>query len=282
VTAVQLARATLRPQDPVPEGIDAAPVEVQFNPVQLQYEISNTLEAPGRGGRRHQIITQSSATLTVDLQFDSTHTGDSVREQTLRLKRFARPDTVDDAAELTAVPPVVRFDWGTFSFAGLIQSYRETIDFFSPDGTPLRAVVSLTMTQQQRQAEPARPPNPRPRAPAPGATPGTLRECPASGAGGASGVAQAAGDPYAAREIAQANGESSLRRSDRGALVTPDRRANARGRLGEALPQSGGRAIGTDQNAAIGPDGRVRPAGPGSMRTDVGQRGRGTGVRFDR
>jgi hypothetical protein len=280
VTAQQLARATLRPQDPVPDGIDPAPVDVQFNPVQLQYEISNTLEGPGRGGRRHQIITQSSATLSVDLQFDSTHTGESVRDQTLKLKRFARPDAVDDAAELTAVPPVVRFDWGTFSFAGLIQSYRETIDFFSPEGTPLRAVVSLTMTQQQRQAEPPRPPNPRPRPPAPEPTPGTLCTCPPTGAGGASGVAQGAGDPYAARSIAEANGEASLRRSDRSALVAPERRG-APARTAPAGSQAM-RGVGTDENAVIGPDGRARQSGPASMRSDVGQRSSGARIRFDR
>ena len=46
------------------------------------------------------------------------------------------------------------FEWGTISFEGYIDSYRESIDFFSKEGVPLRATVSLSLTQQVRKFEP--------------------------------------------------------------------------------------------------------------------------------
>ena len=41
------------------------------------------------------------------------------------------------------MPPGVRFLWGSFQFDGMMDSLEETLEFFSPDGRPLRASVSL-------------------------------------------------------------------------------------------------------------------------------------------
>jgi hypothetical protein len=42
----------------------------------------------------------------------------------------------------------VRFSWGTFVFDGMMDSLEETLDFFSPDGRPLRANLSLGLSGQ--------------------------------------------------------------------------------------------------------------------------------------
>mgnify|MGYP006144076535 CR=1 FL=1 len=42
----------------------------------------------------------------------------------------------------------MRFAWGSFLFNGLVDGIEETIDFFSPEGKPLRASISLTLSQQ--------------------------------------------------------------------------------------------------------------------------------------
>ena len=41
------------------------------------------------------------------------------------------------------------FLWGTFQFVGLVESYNETLDFFSASGVPLRATVSMSLTESR-------------------------------------------------------------------------------------------------------------------------------------
>ena len=245
MNTVKLTKARLVPQT-------GDPIEVQFNPVSLVYEVSNSLAQQNRDATRRQLVTQSNARLSVELQFDSTTTGASVREQTLPIKRLLRPDEADTRAVLDVVPPVVRFEWGTFLFSGLVESYRETLDFFSPEGVPLRAQVSIAMTQQTRATEPA---NAGGRRTTP-TTPAVIGQTTPQGIDGAAGVvgrlfgaAMAAGQALGvARAIASANGESSLRRSDQRGLAVPDPGGGAPDR------PSGSRA-----------------GGPGGTQADVGQ-----------
>jgi hypothetical protein len=234
MTAVQLAKARLVPQD-------GEPIAVQFNPVSLQYEVSNSLTQQNRDATRRQIVTQSNARLAVELQFDTTSSGTSVRELTLPIKRLLRPDEADTRDILDIVPPVVRFEWGAFLFSGLIESYRETLDFFSAEGVPLRAQVSLSMAHQTRasEPEPARGSRRTPRSPAPA----VLERCTPQGIDGAAGLGQrfgGGGSGTIARGIAMANGEESLRHSSRSALAmpeTPDSRASS-GRSASESPSS--------------------------------------------
>ncbi len=227
MTAVQLAKARL-----VPDG--GEPIDVQFNPVSLSYEVSNSLDQQNRDATRRQIVTASNARLSLELQFDSTTTGESVREMTLPIKRLLRPDEADTQVTYDIVPPVVRFEWGNFLFSGLIESYRETLDFFSPEGVPLRALVSIAMAHQTRATEPPAPATSRRRPPA--QPPATLGRRTPQGVDGAAGVAfgQGFGVGFMAgsmsqsmRSIARANGESSLRRSDRSALAVPQQSVGA-------------------------------------------------------
>ena len=138
---------------------------------------------------------------------------------TLPIKRLLRPDEADTRDIADIVPPVVRFEWGTFLFSGLIESYRETLDFFSSEGVPLRAQVSLSMTHQTRASEPTPAAGSRrtPRS----STPAVLERCTPQGVDGAAGLGQrfggGGGGPLA-RGIATANGEESLRHSSRSAI----------------------------------------------------------------
>jgi hypothetical protein len=241
MSEIRLTKARLVPQN-------ADPIEVQFNPVSLVYEVSNSLAQQNRDATRRQLVTQSNARLSVELQFDTTATGDSVREQTLPIKRLLRPDEADTRAVLDIVPPIVRFEWGSFIFSGLIESYRETLDFFSPEGVPLRAQVSIALTQQTRATEATTPRTAR-RTPT-GAPPAVIGQCTPQGVDGAAGIAarmfgsgMAAGQALGfARGIAEANGESSLRRSDQRALAVPD--------TGSAGAPAGSRRSGLGGNQA--------------------------------
>jgi hypothetical protein len=68
MNSVKLTKARLVPQT-------GDPIEVQFNPVSLVYEVSNSLAQQNRDATRRQLVTQSNARLSVELQFDSTTTG---------------------------------------------------------------------------------------------------------------------------------------------------------------------------------------------------------------
>jgi hypothetical protein len=119
-------------------------VEVHFNPVSLQLAITNTLEEKGQD--KKQFVTKSVAKLTMDLIFDTTHDGQDVRSLTEKVAKFMEP--ADKKA-----PAIVSFEWGTYKFQGLVESYKETIDFFAPSGVPLRATINLTLSRQEKVFE---------------------------------------------------------------------------------------------------------------------------------
>jgi len=149
-------------------------IDVQFNPVTLKVNLSNTLKANANQGssRAAQFVDKSSSTLTVELMFDTTYietaadsgqNGDStqsssrnqieqgsdVRLQTKKIAdKFIKP--VESGSQMQA-PSRVLFQWGSFEFIGMVQSYDETLDFFSPKGRPLRATVSLKLSEDRYQ-----------------------------------------------------------------------------------------------------------------------------------
>jgi len=48
-------------------------------------------------------------------------------------------------------PSRVLFQWGAFEFIGMVQTYDETLDFFSPKGRPLRARLALKLSEDRYQ-----------------------------------------------------------------------------------------------------------------------------------
>ena len=149
-------------------------IDVQFNPVTLRVNLSNTLKANTSQGnsRAAQFVDKSSSTLTVELMFDTTYIeaaadsgqgdnstqsnsrnqieqGSDVRLQTKKIAdKFIKP--VESGSNMQA-PSRVLFQWGSFEFIGMVQSYDETLDFFSPKGRPLRATVSLKLSEDRYQ-----------------------------------------------------------------------------------------------------------------------------------
>jgi hypothetical protein len=151
-------------------------ITVQFNPTTLKVSLSNTLSAPKKGAqnsRAAQYVDKSSATLTVELVFDTTYVeaasqgasagdqlgssggsgqikeGSDVRDQTRKIaETFMKPTKSGDKM---LAPSRMLFQWGTFEFVGMVQSFDETLDFFSPEGRPLRASVSLKLSEDAYQ-----------------------------------------------------------------------------------------------------------------------------------
>jgi hypothetical protein len=122
-------------------------VEVQFNPQSLKVTLSN--HNPGGdqpGGASKQFVGSGSSKLSMELVFDTSDTGADVRENTEEMAYFVMAKEPASAEE-TRKPPNVRFQWGSFIFEGVIDSLDETLDYFSEEGVPLRATVSLSMSR---------------------------------------------------------------------------------------------------------------------------------------
>src|SRR6056297_2139383 len=138
-------------------------VEVQFNPTSLRVGLSNTLSTGDQQSSENaaQYVSSSSSSLSIELIFDTTLPDGYVDEQSspdVRLltrkiaDRFLKPgDEIDDETENRKVPSRCLFQWGAFEFVGLVEKFDETLDFFSPEGVPLRATVSLSLKEDNYQ-----------------------------------------------------------------------------------------------------------------------------------
>lgn len=181
-----LTKAVLIPMNgDQPETDETQHIIVQFNPTSLRVTLSNTLKAENAGGETSnaaQYIDKSESTLAVQLLFDTTVPGavsgstgtpsnDTQRTQTqsrasqadheantdVRLLTKAIADVFmqpqNPEAERPSAPKRCRFQWGAFVFVGMVSSYNETLDYFSPEGVPLRATLALTLKEDRYQFE---------------------------------------------------------------------------------------------------------------------------------
>jgi hypothetical protein len=156
---MSLAKAQLieLQQDFATEKSGGQKVEVQFNPESLKVTFANQLVQPqggdqssGNAGR--QFVGAGTTKLALQLWFDVTameqDAVDDVRRLTQKVIFFMTPQKDQaDASKLT--PPGVRFLWGSFKFDGMVEGLEESLEFFSPEGKPLRASVTLTLSQQK-------------------------------------------------------------------------------------------------------------------------------------
>jgi len=134
-------------------GPDQTEVEVHFNPASLVYTIENSTKQQSGDPKRRQFAAQFSGKLTMDLQFDTTGTGEDVRQTTNKIAKFmqAPSDSGTNSSSGNAqAQPVVSFEWGSYEFKGTLETFKETIDFFSADGVPLRALVSIGLARQDQ------------------------------------------------------------------------------------------------------------------------------------
>jgi hypothetical protein len=132
-------------------------LEVQFNPESLKVTFANQLVQPqggdqssGNAGR--QFVGAGTTKLALQLWFDVTamekDAVDDVRRLTQKVIFFMTPQKADgDSSKLA--PPGVRFLWGSFKFDGMVEGLEESLEFFSPEGKPLRAGISLSLSQQK-------------------------------------------------------------------------------------------------------------------------------------
>lgn len=138
-------------------------IPVQFNPETLKVSYANQVVPPPqtgtkpsakdeRGSSTMQFVGRGTTKLSVQLWFDvnaglpqSHEDATDVRVLTSDVVGLITPQKQKDDKFL---PPAVRFLWGTFQFDGIMESLEESLEFFSADGVPLRASLTLALSQQ--------------------------------------------------------------------------------------------------------------------------------------
>ncbi len=156
LTQAKLIEIEFGEGDQVTEKPKGRTLDVQFNPETLRLTYANQLVQPqggdqsaGTAGR--QYVGSGTTKLALTLWFDVTamETGrmDDVRRLTNDVVHFITPVKAEGEDKLT--PPGLRFSWGSFLFDGIVEGLEETLDYFSPEGKPLRAQMSLTVSRQK-------------------------------------------------------------------------------------------------------------------------------------
>lgn len=151
---------------------------VQFNPESLKVSFANQVATPSgpgdqKGSPSRQFVGAGTTKLSLQLWFDATaempqgQTRErDVRKLTEKVVYFITPKPEGDKF----VPPGVRFIWGSFQFDGIMESMEESLEFFSGDGRPLRASVTINLSQQKISFKVLPPPAPA-ATPSPGMRP---------------------------------------------------------------------------------------------------------------
>ncbi|HXF62689.1 MAG TPA: hypothetical protein VNK95_13790 [Caldilineaceae bacterium] len=130
--------------------------EVQFNPETISFSKGNEYTHKTEiGGDVPKVLFSGgkAGSITLDLIFDSTDTGNDVRERYKTLLELARTQPPPDQ-DKNSQPAHVKLIWGNFydgspdkSYIAVIEEITQSFSFFKEDGTPLRANVSVTLRE---------------------------------------------------------------------------------------------------------------------------------------
>jgi len=208
-------------------------LEVQFNPETLKVTYTNQTVPPHEGGASNQnenstaqFVGKGVTKLSVQIWFDvsaqlqGANAAQDVRTLTTKVIYFITPKE-QTRGRGDYLPPAVRFQWGTFTFEGVAEAMDESLEFFSPDGVPLRASMTLNLSQQK--IEPIPPSNRGQGMATPAgtsqSTPGTQPLTQATAGVSLQAMVDAQGGTADWQSIAQANGIENPRQIPAGTLI---------------------------------------------------------------
>jgi nucleoid-associated protein YgaU len=146
---------------------DGLPFPVQFNPTEYSLHKGAQIAEipiPGLDQPILQFVRGQTEVMSVDLFFDSTEdgTGPGSTPVTKKTDQFYQLIKIDNE---THAPPILRFLWGQDGFAGanlsghaasqsrsdgfqcIVESVKQRFTFFSSEGIPLRATISLSLKE---------------------------------------------------------------------------------------------------------------------------------------
>lgn len=212
---LKVEQGTANNPPPAPQFIDKSESSLS---VQLIYDTS--VPGPLNSEFLWDLHSTNSTQTTQEGEFSGSQDAAShqantdVRLLTQRIAdTFMKPVPESGSSSNNLIPKKCQFEWGAFIFRGLISSYNETLDFFSPEGIPLRATVALTLKEDSYQFDRSN-------------QAANDRAVPTfSSANSATGVAQAATankkNPKNWRDMALLNGIEDVRAIGRDALAIP-------------------------------------------------------------
>ena len=135
-------------------------LEVKFNPKELTFSKSNSWkqnETPKQNAPAIEFTGGQGTSLKLTLTFDTYNTPEAKKKDVCEVytDKIYQWTFVDKGLENTKShkgrPPTVRFRWTTLKFDGVIASIGQRLTMFTPEGTPVRAVVDLTLTQVKEE-----------------------------------------------------------------------------------------------------------------------------------
>ena len=130
-------------------------VTVQFNPETLKMTYSNQISGEdNNGGSAIQFTSRGTTKLSFDLWFDisakqpDNASVNDVRKLTDKVISFMKTEQSTRGDNTSYTPPGCRFQWGSFLFEGVMDSVTENLEYFSEQGQPLRATMSVSLSNQ--------------------------------------------------------------------------------------------------------------------------------------
>lgn len=139
-------------------------ITVQYNPTEITLSKANQIAevpVPGLDSPILQFVRGQSETLTLELFFDTTDAGTAgpdAKPVTKLTDQFYDLIKIESA---THAPPILCFTWGATAFpgkkrdnfVGVLDSVRQRYTLFTPEGVPLRAVLSLQLREYKTLRE---------------------------------------------------------------------------------------------------------------------------------
>lgn len=117
---------------------------VMFNPEEYTLNKDNNFAAqaiPGLSGPILQFVHGNMRTLDMELFFDTYEAHTDVRSQTNKIV-----DLLNINSDLHA-PPVLRIAWASLHFRCVLAKVSQKFVLFLPDGTPVRAKLSVSFSE---------------------------------------------------------------------------------------------------------------------------------------
>lgn len=119
-------------------------LEVMFNPEEYSLNRDNNFASqvvPGLSAPLLQFINGNARTLDMELLFDTYEKLTDVRVQTQRLISFMEIDSNLHA------PPILQVAWASLQFRCVLTKAAQKFILFLPDGSPVRARVTVSFTE---------------------------------------------------------------------------------------------------------------------------------------
>lgn len=125
-------------------------IQVLFNPSEYSLNTENEYTwhtSAGLSMPVGQFISGKTASLSMDLFFDTYEKGTDVREYTKKITKLL------DIDKDLHTPPMCRFVWGSLDFRGIIQKVAQQFTMFLDSGKPVRATLKVTFQETKTVKE---------------------------------------------------------------------------------------------------------------------------------